>query len=67
VPVVADTYDVCIGIFAARTGDIPFVSDTIQVTASILSGGIQALIGTGILKSCIFTYNGSDDCFTLAW
>lgn len=67
VPLLTDTYDVCIGIFAARSGDTPFVSDTVQVTASILSSGIQALIGTDILKSCIFTYNGADDCFTLAW
>jgi hypothetical protein len=67
VPVLTDTYDVCIGIFAARSSDLPFVSDTIQVTASILPGGVQALIGTDILKSCILTYNGSDECFTLAW
>jgi hypothetical protein len=67
VPVHADTYDVCIGIFAGRAGDTHFVSDTVQVTASILGNGVQALIGTDILKSCIMTYNGADDCFTLAW
>lgn len=67
VPVQADTYDVCIGIFAARPRDLHFISDTIQVTASILGNGVQALIGTDILKSCILTYNGSDECFTLAW
>jgi hypothetical protein len=67
VPVLADTYDVSIGIFAGRAGDTHFVSNTIQVTASILGNGIQALIGTDILKSCIMTYNGADDCFTLAW
>lgn len=62
-----DTYDVSIGIFAGRIGDSPFISDTIQVTSSILGNGVQALIGTDILRSCILTYNGADDCFTLAW
>jgi hypothetical protein len=67
VPILSDTYDVFIGIFAGREGDVPFVSDTVQVTASILGNGIQALIGTDILKKCILTYNGADECFTLAW
>jgi hypothetical protein len=67
VPVTTDTYDVCIAIIAGREGDTHFISNTIQVTASLLSGGIQALIGTDILKSCILTYNGADNCFTLAW
>jgi hypothetical protein len=67
VPVLADTYDVCLGIYAGRPGDTHFISDTTQVTASILANGVQALIGTDILKSCILTYNGADDCFTLAW
>jgi hypothetical protein len=40
VPHIANTYDVRIGIYAARQGDLPFVSDTVRVTASILSGGI---------------------------
>jgi hypothetical protein len=66
-PVPTDTYDVVVAILAARTGDAHFISDTIQVTASVLSGGIQALIGTDILKSCILTYNGADQCFTVAW
>lgn len=63
----ADTYDVAVGIYAARRGDTHFVPDTIQVTACVLSGGCQALIGTDILKSCILTYNGADENFTLAW
>ena len=67
VPVLYDTYDVCIGILAARAGDTHFVSDTIQVAASILSGGMQALIGTDVLAKCILTYNGAYSCFTLAW
>jgi hypothetical protein len=67
VTVPVDTYDVCIGVYAGRAGDAHFVSDTIQVTASVLFGGIQALIGTDVLQKCILTYNGSDDCFTLAW
>ena len=67
VPVLTDTFDVSVGIFAARQGDLHFISDTVQVTASTLGGGIQALIGTDILKQCILTYNGADDCFTLAW
>lgn len=67
VPVLADTYDVRIGVFAGRPGDVHYISDTVQVTASVLSSGIQALIGTDILKKCILTYNGADDCFTLAW
>ena len=67
VPILTDTYDVSIGIFAGRDGDSHFISDTIQVTACILTNGVQALIGTDILKSCILTLNGADDCFTLAW
>jgi Aspartyl protease len=67
VPIHADTYDVCIGIFAVRDGDAHFISDPVQVFASILGNGVQALIGTDILKRCILTYNGADDCFTLAW
>jgi hypothetical protein len=67
VPVIADTFDVCIGILAGRAGDAHFISETIQVTASVLAGGLQALIGTDILNKCIFTFNGADRCFTLAW
>jgi hypothetical protein len=67
-PATADTYDVSIGILAGREGDAPFISDTVQVTSSGLSGlGIQALIGTDILRKCIFCYNGADQCFTLAY
>jgi hypothetical protein len=67
VPVVSDTFDVAIAIFAARAGDLHFISDTVQVTSSALGGNVHALIGTDILKDCILTYNGADDCFTLAW
>ncbi len=65
--VATDTYDVCIGIYAGRPGDLHFISDTVQVTSSVLFNGVQALIGTDILKNCILTYNGADDCFSLAW
>ena len=62
------TYDVCIGIYAARQGDLHFISDTIQVTATDLAGrGFQALIGTDILAKCILHYNGADGFFTLAY
>ncbi len=62
------TYDVCIGIYAARQGDLHFVSETIQVTATHLTGrGFQALIGTDVLKKCILHYNGADEFFTLAY
>jgi predicted aspartyl protease len=67
-PAKADTYDVSVAILAGRTGDLHFISDTIRVTSSGLAGlGLQALIGTDILNKCIFTYNGSDSCFTLAY
>lgn len=66
-PMTADTYDVCVAILAGRSGDAHFISDTIQVIASDLGGGIQALIGTDILNKCIFTFNGADDCFTVSW
>lgn len=63
----ADTYDVQIGIYAGRPGDLHFISDTIQVTSTVMTGqSIQALIGTDILKSCIFIYNGADGFYTLA-
>lgn len=66
-PISSDTYDVCVAILAGRKGDSHFISDTVQVTASKLGGGIQALIGTDILNKCIFTYNGADECYTIAW
>ena len=62
------TYDVCIGIYAARDGDLHFISDTIQVTATDMSNrGYQALIGTDVLSKCLLYYNGADGHFTLAW
>jgi hypothetical protein len=63
------TYDVCIGIFAGRPGDLHFVSSTVQVMASDLFAGqgIHMLIGRDILTQCIFTYNGGDEIFTLAY
>lgn len=66
-PISVDTYDVCIAILAGRKGDSHFISDTVQVTASKIGGGVQALIGTDILNRCIFTYNGADECYTIAW
>ena len=48
-------------------GDLRYISDTVQVTASVLSNGAQALIGTDTPKKCILTFNGADGCFTLAW
>lgn len=66
--VAVPTYDVCIGIYATRQGDVHFLSDTIQVTATNLaSRGFQALIGTDILCKCILHYNGADGHFTLAY
>ena len=62
------SYDVCIGIYAARAGDLHFISETIQVTATNLAGrGFQALIGTDVLRKCILHYNGADGIFTLAY
>jgi hypothetical protein len=62
------TYDVCIGIFAARQGDLHFISDTVQVTATDLSSrGFDALIGTDVLGKCVLHYNGADGIFTLAY
>lgn len=68
VPVHTATYDVCIGILAGRQGDMHFISETVQVTAtSLASHGFQALIGTDILRKCILYYNGADGLFTLAY
>lgn len=68
VPVHTATYDVRIGILAGREGDVHFISETVQVTATGLeSHGFQALIGTDILKRCILHYNGADGLFTLAY
>jgi hypothetical protein len=67
-PISVPTYDVCIGIYAARHGDLHFISDTVQVTATDLSArGFDALIGTDILCKCILHYNGADGFFTLGW
>lgn len=62
------TYDVCIGIYAARPGDLHHISDTMRVCATSLSGrAFKALIGTDVLAKCIFHYNGADGHFTLAY
>ena len=62
------TYDVCIGIYATRQGDLHFISETIQVTATNLAGrGFRALIGTDVLQKSILHYNGADGFFTLAY
>jgi hypothetical protein len=67
-PVHTATYDVCIGILAAREGDLHFISETIQVAATPLEAqGFQALIGTDVLRKCILHYNGADGFFTLAY
>lgn len=67
VSISADTYDVIIAILAGRSGDTHSISAPVQVTACNLGSGVEALIGTDILNKCIFTYNGADDCFTIAW
>lgn len=68
VAVTTPTYDVKIAILAGRTGDLHFISETIQVTATdLLVHGFQALIGTDILKSCILQYNGADGLFTVCY
>jgi len=63
------TYDVVIGIFAGRQGDLHYISDALQVIASDLfeAQGIHALIGRDVLSQCIFHYNGADGQFTLAY
>src|SRR5579863_126674 len=68
VAVTTPTYDVKIAINASRPGDLHFISETIQVTATDLSvHGFHALIGTDILKSCILHYNGADGMFTVCY
>jgi predicted aspartyl protease len=68
VAVTTPTYDVKIAILAGRTGDLHFISETIQVTATDLAvHGFQALIGTDILKKCILHYNGADGLFTVCY
>jgi hypothetical protein len=68
VAVTTPTYDVRIAIIAGRAGDLHFISETIQVTATDLSPqGFQTLIGTDVLRSCILHYNGADGHFTLAY
>jgi len=67
-PVKIPTYDVKIAILAGRKGDLHFISETVQVTGSDLTQfGFGALIGTDILKKCVFHYNGADGHFTLAY
>lgn len=62
------TYDVCIGIYAARQGDLHYISATVQVTATNLKAkGFGVLLGTDVLSKCIFLYNGADGHFTLAY
>jgi hypothetical protein len=65
----AFTYDVQIGIFAGRPGDMHYISNPIQVTATDLFAGqgIHVLIGRDILANCILQYNGADELFTLAY
>lgn len=66
-PVQRPTYDVVIGIYAGRPGDLHFISDTVQVTGSELKHhGFNALIGTDILRKCILYYNG-DGYFSLSY
>ncbi len=68
VAVTTPTYDVKIAILAGRTGDLHFISETIQVTATDLSvHGFQVLIGTDILRKCILHYNGADSLFTVCY
>lgn len=68
IAVTTPTYDVKIAIPAGRPGDLHFISETIQVTATDLSvQGLQALIGRDILKSCILHYNGADELFTISY
>jgi len=68
VAVVTPTYDVKIAILAGRPGDLHFISETIQVTATDLTvQGLQALIGRDILKRCILHYNGADEHFTISY
>lgn len=67
-PVTVETFDARIAILAGRPGDLHFISDTVQVTATDLTVfGIDVLIGTDILKSCVLYYNGADGLFTLAY
>jgi hypothetical protein len=68
VAVTTPTYDVKIAILAGRPGDLHFISNTIQVTATELTPqGFQVLIGRDILKSCILHYNGADEYFTVSY
>jgi len=62
------TYDVRVAILAGRSGDLHFISETIQVIGSRLSGfGIQALIGRDVLRRCTLFYNGADSFFTVSY
>jgi hypothetical protein len=55
-------------ILAGRAGDLHFISETIEVTATNLSKHpFKVLIGTDILKSCTLHYNGADEHFTLSY
>jgi hypothetical protein len=68
VPVKTPTYDVRIAILAARSGDLHFISETVQVTATELTGrGFQVLMGRDILASCILYFNGADGVFSLSY
>jgi predicted aspartyl protease len=68
VPVKTPTYDVRLAILSGRPGDLHFISETVQITASTLSvQGIQALIGRDVLSRCTLFYNGADSFFTLSY
>lgn len=68
-PQKAFTYDVRIGIFAGRQGDLHYLSETLQVMSSDLFAGqgIHVLMGRDILAHCFFAFNGADGLFTLAF
>lgn len=67
-PVVADTYDVSLTIYATANQP-PLIHHTVPAVASELlaAQGIHALIGRDILRSCLLMYDGMGGLFSLAY
>ena len=67
-PVNAYQYDICFIAVAAKDQS-PFLIPNLPVVCMELleSQGIHALVGRDILTQCLFSYNGSQGQFTLAY
>ena len=64
----ADQYDVSLAIHATA-GHPPLIHHTIPVLKSelLVAQGFHALIGLDVLSACLFTYDGRNGIFSLAY